>query len=92
MCTQRSIALCGCGSSRSQLATVQISALVLAHRLAVVALGFMGRLNEGMVAARRFIELSPTFTVRKYLCVVPYRDAEMRNRVANIYRAVGVSA
>ena len=64
--------------------------LVLAHRLATVALGFMGRMNEATVAARRFLELSPTFTVRKYLCVVPYRDADMRNRVAKIYRAVGV--
>lgn len=64
--------------------------LVLAQRLAAVALGFMGRMEEARVLARRFIELSPTFTVRKYLCVVPYRDADMRNRVAKIYRAIGV--
>lgn len=64
--------------------------LVLAHRLAAVALGFMGRIDEAKLAARRFIELSPTFTIRKYLCVVPYRDVELRSRVAKIYRAIGV--
>ncbi len=64
--------------------------LVLALRLAAVALGFMGRIDEAKLAAQRFIELSPTFTVRKYLCVVPYRDAELRSRVAKIYRAIGV--
>ena len=34
--------------------------LVLTHRLAVVALGFIGRMDETKLAARRFLELSPT--------------------------------
>ena len=50
----------------------------------------MGRMDEAKLAARRLLELSPTFTVRKHLFVVPCRDSEMRNRVAKIYRAVGV--
>ena len=63
---------------------------VLAHRLAVVALGYLGRWNEARVEAKRFMELAPRFTVRKYLCVVPYRDALRRHEVAKIYRAAGV--
>ncbi len=84
-----------CGRYAAALAAAQKAAahspnLVLAHRLAAVALGFLGRIDEAKLVARRFLALSPTFTVRKYVCVVPYRDAEMRNRVAKIYRAIGV--
>ncbi len=60
------------------------------HRLLVANLGFLGRMDEARVAAKRMLELIPAFTVFKYQSVAPYRDAEFRKRSAAIYRAAGV--
>jgi TolB-like protein/tetratricopeptide (TPR) repeat protein len=74
----------------AQTALQRSPKLALAHRLALVALGFLGRMDEAKRLVPGFMQLAPTFTVRKYLCVVPYQNADMRNQVAKIYRAVGV--
>ena len=59
------------------------------HRL-VVALAYLGRIAEAKVAARRLMELTPQFTVFKYLSVAPYRDAQFRKSSAAMYRAAGM--
>jgi TolB-like protein len=62
----------------------------MAHRMLVANLGFLGRLNEARVAAKRMLELIPGFTVFKYQTVAPYRSAEFRKKSAAAYRAAGV--
>ncbi|MBI3367788.1 MAG: winged helix-turn-helix domain-containing protein [Burkholderiales bacterium] len=60
------------------------------HRVVTAALGFLGRIDEARVAARRMLKLSPRFTVSSYESRVPYRSAEFRARIAAVYRAAGV--
>jgi TolB-like protein len=60
------------------------------HRLLVANLGFLGRMDEATVAAKRMLQLIPGFTVFKYLSVAPYQSAEFRKDSAAIYRAAGV--
>jgi adenylate cyclase len=60
------------------------------HRLLVATLGFLGRMDEARVAAKRMLELIPAFTVFKYQSVAPYQSAEFRKKSAAIYRAAGV--
>ncbi len=62
----------------------------MGHRLMVANLGFLGRIDEAKVAARRMLELIPGFTVFKYQSVAPYQSAEFRKKSAAIYRAAGV--
>ena len=63
---------------------------VLAQRLKVVALGCLGRLEEARLVAGRLLELTPQFTVTQYRSVAPYKDAEFRARVCEIFLAAGV--
>ena len=60
------------------------------HRLMVIALGQLGRIEEAKLAARRMLELAPEFTVSRYLSVSPMKDPELRKRGAEIMRAAGV--
>ena len=60
------------------------------HRLMVMALGELGRIEEAKLAAQRMLELAPDFTVSRYLSVSPFKNPEFRKRGAEIYRAVGV--
>ena len=62
----------------------------MGHRLIVANLGFLGRMDEARIAAKRMLELIPAFTVFKYLSVAPYQSAEFRKKSAAIYRAGGV--
>ncbi len=84
-----------CGRYEEALAAAERSAhdspeYVLAHRLKVAALGLLGRLDEARVAARRLLELTPQFTVSRYRSVAPYKDAEWRRRICEIFLAAGV--
>jgi adenylate cyclase len=63
---------------------------VLAHRLKVAALGCLGRLDEARQAALRMLELTPQFTVSQYRSVAPYKDAQFRSRICEIFLAAGV--
>jgi hypothetical protein len=56
----------------------------------VVALGRLGRVEEAKLAARRLLDLAPGFTVSRFLSVSPIKDAERRNRSADIFRAAGI--
>ena len=60
------------------------------YRVMVIALGYLGRIEEAKLAARRMLELTPEFTVSRYQSVSPLKDAEARKRGAEIYRAAGV--
>jgi adenylate cyclase len=60
------------------------------HRLMVIALGQLGRIEEAKLAARRMLELAPSFTVSLYRSVSPFKDPELRKRGAEILRAAGV--
>jgi adenylate cyclase len=60
------------------------------HRLMLVALGNLGRMEEAKAAARRMLELAPEVTVSRYESVSPFKDAEFRKRGAAILRAAGV--
>lgn len=62
----------------------------MGQRLIVANLGFLGRMDEARIAAKRMLELIPAFTVFKYLSVAPYQSAEFRKKSAAIYRAAGV--
>ena len=63
---------------------------VLGHRLKVAALAFLGRLDEARQAALRMLELTPQFTVSQYRSVAPYKDAQFRSRICEIFLAAGV--
>jgi len=63
---------------------------VFSHRVLVLTLGFLGRMKEAKLAAQRMLELAPEFTVSRYLSISPFKDAELRKRAAEIYRAAGV--
>ena len=60
------------------------------HRLMVVALGYLGRIEEAKPAARRMLELAPQYTVSRSQSVSPFKDPEFRKRSAEIFRAAGV--
>ena len=60
------------------------------HRLMVVALGLLGRIEEAKLAARRMLELTPGITVSRTNSVSPFKDPEFRKRSAEIYLAAGV--
>ncbi|MBI3376249.1 MAG: adenylate cyclase [Betaproteobacteria bacterium] len=60
------------------------------HRLMVIALGYLGRVEEAKLAARRMLELAPEFTVSRNQSVSPFKDAEFRKRSAEFFRAAGV--
>lgn len=60
------------------------------HRLMLVALGYLGRLEEAKLAARRMLELTPGITVSRTNSVSPFKDPELRKRGAEIYRAAGI--
>ena len=83
------------GRYEQALAAAQFAALespnyAMGQRLVVANLGFMGRMDEARIAAKRMLELIPAFTVFKYLSVAPYQSAEFRKKSAAIYRAAGV--
>jgi len=56
----------------------------------VIALGFLGRIDEAKLAAQRILELTPAFTVSQFEHVTPFRDPAVRKRLADVYRAAGV--
>ena len=60
------------------------------HRVMLIALGYLGRVEEAKLAARRMLELAPEFTVSRVQSVSPFKDPEFRKRSAKIYRAAGV--
>ena len=60
------------------------------HRLMLVALGRLGRIEEAKLAARRMLELTPGITVSRSNSVSPFKDPEFRKRSAEIYLAAGV--
>ena len=60
------------------------------YRVMVVALGCLNRFDEATQAAARLLELSPGFTVTAYKSVSPMRDAALRKRFADMYRAAGI--
>ena len=60
------------------------------HRLMVIALGCLGRIDEAKLAARRMLELAPEFTVSRVQSVSPFKDPEYLKRSAKIFRAAGV--
>ena len=60
------------------------------HRLMVMALGRLGRIEEAKLAARRVLELAPDFTVSRYQSMSPFKDPEFRKRSAEIFRAAGI--
>jgi hypothetical protein len=64
--------------------------LVFGHLGRLSALGHLGRLAEAKQAARRLRELSPGFTVSRYLSIHPIRDAAYRKRSAEIFRLAGL--
>jgi adenylate cyclase len=76
--------------SAAQHATGMTPNLVLGHRLTVLALGCLGRLDEARPAAQRLLELVPGFTVTAYQSVSPLKDPALRERFGDIYRAAGV--
>ena len=63
---------------------------VFSHRVLVLTLGLLGRLDEAKIAAQRMLELAPEFTVSRYQSISPFKDSEFRERCAAIYRAAGV--
>ena len=63
---------------------------VLSHRVLVLALGFLDRIDEAKLAAQRMLGLAPEFTVSRYQSMSPVKDPEYRKRAAEIYRAAGV--
>jgi adenylate cyclase len=78
------------GLTAAQRAIQENPDFVLAHRLHVLALGYLGRTVEAKLAARRLLELAPGFTVSLYERTSPIKDPERRRRSAEIYRAAGV--
>jgi adenylate cyclase len=77
------------------LATVQraiqeIPNSATGHRLMLLALGYLGRVDEARLIAQRVLELAPEFTVSRSLSTSPFKDAEFRKRAAKIYQAAGV--
>ncbi len=60
------------------------------HRMRVMALGFLGRIDEATTAAQRMLEFAPGFTVSRFLSVSPYKDPAFRERIAEIFRAAGI--
>jgi adenylate cyclase len=74
----------------AQRAIQESPTFVIAHQLYVVALGRLGRVEEAKLAARRLLDLAPGFTVSRFLSVSPIKDAERRNRSADIFRAAGI--
>ena len=60
------------------------------HRLMLIALGYLGRIEEAKLAAQRMLELAPEITVSRSQSVSPFKDPEFRKRSAEIYRAAGV--
>lgn len=65
---------------------------VLAQVNMVLALGYLGRMDEAMPVALRLLELAPSYTVSRYLSVIAYKDPEYRKRAGKILRAAGVPA
>jgi adenylate cyclase len=76
--------------SAAQQAVQESPNYAMGQRLVVANLGFLGRMEEARVAAKRMLELIPAFTVFKYLSVAPYQSAEFRRKSAAVYRAAGV--
>jgi len=60
------------------------------HRLMVIALGNLDRIEEAKLAAQRMLELAPNFTVSRSQSVSPFKDPEFRKRSAEIFLAAGV--
>jgi adenylate cyclase len=85
----------GCGRIEQALLLAQRAVqenpnFVGAHRMTVIALGFLGRIDEAKLAAQRILELTPAFTVSQFEHVTPFRDPAVRKRLADVYRAAGV--
>jgi adenylate cyclase len=74
----------------AQQATAMSPNLVVGHRMIVLALACLDRLDEAKQAARRLLELVPGFTVTSYQRISPLKDAALRKRYAEMFRAAGV--
>ena len=60
------------------------------HRMLVVALALLDRIDDAKGAAQRMLALAPAFTVSRFGRVSPHKDPEFRKRLAAAYRAAGV--
>jgi adenylate cyclase len=78
------------GLAAAQRAIEESPGFASSHRLMLVALGHLGRIEEARLAARRMLELAPEFTISRAQSVSPFKDPEFRKRVAEIYRVAGV--
>lgn len=74
----------------AQRAVQEYPSFSSSHRLMVIALGQLGRIEEAKPAARRMLELAPKFTVSRNQSVSPFKNPEFRKRAAEIFRAAGV--
>jgi adenylate cyclase len=74
----------------TQLAIQDSPNFAYSHRVLVLALGFLGRIDEAQLAAQHMLELAPEFTVSRYQSMSPVKDPEYRKRAAELYRAAGV--
>lgn len=63
---------------------------VLALRVLVLTLGFLGQMTEAKLVAQHMLELAPGFTVSRYLSLIPHKDPEFRKQTGKILRAAGV--
>lgn len=60
------------------------------HRLVVVCLVQLGRLDEARVAAKRIIELVPEITISAVKLQISYRDPAFKERYISALRAAGI--
>lgn len=74
----------------AQQAVLEYPEFSSGHRLLLMALGHLGRIDEARPVAQRLLELAPNFTVSLNEHVSPFKDADFRKRCAVIYRAAGI--
>ena len=63
---------------------------VLALRVLVLTLGFLGQMAEAKLVAQQILELAQGFTVSRYLSPIPHKDPEFRKQTGKILRAARV--
>ena len=61
-----------------------------AHALAIVSFVLLGRLDEAKAAARRLLEIAPSYSVSGRARLLPYKDQAHKDRYLNALRAAGI--